>query len=109
MMGMERSQTRHVCGTYTLRLDNFGMDFEPSTTLYVNVRHHPFSDATDSTLATKADVLAVKSDVALLVVKIGKPSISPLPIDIDKIVSLNGHYDTKCRRGRVIRVKVVIR
>ena len=36
MMGMEQSQTRHVCGTHRMRLDNFGMDFVPSTTLYVN-------------------------------------------------------------------------
>ena len=42
MMGMEQSQNRHVCGGYRPRLDNFGMDFVPSTTLYVNVRHHRF-------------------------------------------------------------------
>ena len=36
------SLTRHVCGACWPRLDNFGMDFIPSKTLYVNVRHHRF-------------------------------------------------------------------
>ena len=42
IMGIKKSQTRHVCGAYRPRLDNFVMDFVPSTTLYVNVRHHQF-------------------------------------------------------------------
>jgi len=39
MMGMDNSQNSRVCKGYRPRLDNFGMDFVPSTTLYVNVRH----------------------------------------------------------------------
>ena len=41
MMGMDNSQNRRVCVGYRPRLDNFGMDFVPSTTLYINVRHYP--------------------------------------------------------------------
>ncbi len=50
MKGMEKSQTRHVCWAYRLRLDNFGMDFVPRTTLYVNVRHHRKVRQTSATL-----------------------------------------------------------
>jgi len=40
MVRMGKSLNSHVYGAFWPRLDNFCMDFRPSTALYVNVRHH---------------------------------------------------------------------
>lgn len=53
------------------RLEKAGLSRDQSAAI-VEAQRDAFSDAMDSTLATKADVLAVKSDVALLDAKIDK-------------------------------------
>jgi len=53
------------------RLEKAGLSRDQSAAI-VEAQRDAFSDAMDSTLATKADVLAVKADVALLDAKIDK-------------------------------------
>jgi len=53
------------------RLEKAGLSRDQSAAI-VEAQRGAFSDAMDSTLATEADVLAVKADVALLDAKIDK-------------------------------------
>lgn len=55
------------------RLEKAGMSREQAAAI-VEAQKEAFSEALDTTLATKADVLAVKTDVALLDAKVDKLS-----------------------------------